>query len=282
MTFEYVDPLLSELRDLDEGQKRARGEYQKHQPIVRATYEAVSPLLRDWLDISVTFQLQTPWFSKDDVPFHVLDNPVHRDRVFGAPFMAASSWKGLLRWAARMKSDPGLLTHLEQNENNLSDWKDSKEVVHLFGNQRHFHNERDSGNERAEAERFQRGALAFRPTWFDKVGFEVINPHDRATKAGTQPILWEVVPPRATGTLNVLYAPVPGASEPGVDRQKAILLLFDAVESLITEYGFSAKRTSGWGVATIIKARLRWREGSRDGKLSDLRDQVTKLLGGAA
>lgn len=283
MTFEYVDPLLSELRELDEGQKRARGKYQKSPPIGRVPYEAVSPtLLRDWLDISVTFQLQTPWFSKDDVPFHVLDNPVHRDRVFGAPFMPASSWKGLLRWAARMKSDPGLLTHLEQNENNLSDWKDSKEVVHLFGNQRHFHNERDSGNERAEAERFQRGALAFRPTWFDKVGFEVINPHDRATKAGTQPILCEVVPPRATGTLNVLYAPVPGASEPGVDRQKAILLLFDAVESLITEYGFSAKRTSGWGVATIIKARLRWREGSRDGKLSDLRDQVTKLLGGAA
>src|SRR5690606_27240669 len=211
-----------------------------------------------------------------------LDNPVHRDRVFGAPFMPASSWKGLLRWAARMKSDPGLLTHLEQNENNLSDWKDSKEVVHLFGNQRHFHNERDSGNERAEAERFQRGALAFRPTWFDKVGFEVINPHDRATKAGTQPILCEVVPPRATGTLNVLYAPVPGLSEPGVDRQKAILLLFDAVESLITEYGFSAKRTSGWGVATLTKATLRWRDGTRHGKVSDLRDQVTKLLGGAA
>lgn len=283
MTFEYVDPLLSELRELDEGQKRARGKYQKSPPIGRVPYEAVSPtLLRDWLDISVTFQLQTPWFSKDDVPFHVLDNPVHRDRVFGAPFMPASSWKGLLRWAARMKSDPGLLTHLEQNENNLSDWKDSKEVVHLFGNQRHFHNERDSGNERAEAERFQRGALAFRPTWFDKVGFEVINPHDRATKAGTQPILWEVVPPRATGTLNVLYAPVPGASEPGVDRQKAILLLFDAVESLITEYGFSAKRTSGWGVATITKATLRWRDGTRHGKVSDLRDQVTKLLGGAA
>jgi len=281
MTFEYVDPLLSELRDLDEGQKRARGEYQKNPPIGRAPYEAVSPrLLRDWLDISVTFQLQTPWFSKDDVPFHVLDNPVRRERVFGAPFMPASSWKGLLRWAARMKT--GLLEHLEQNENNLSDLKDSKEVLHLFGNQRHFHNERDSGNEREEAERFQRGALAFRPTWFDKVGFEVINPHDRAKKAGTQPILYEVVPPGATGTLNVLYAPVPGVSEPAVDRQKAILLLLDAVESLITEYGFSAKRTSGWGVATIMKAHLRWRKGSRDGKLSDLRDQVTKLLGGAA
>ena len=151
MTFEYVDPLLSELRK--HGPIRARRKYQESPPTGRAPYEAVTPvLLHNWLDISVTFQLQTPWFSKDDVPFHVLDNPVHRDRVFGAPFMSASSWKGLLRWAARMKSEPGLLTHLEQNENNLSDWKDSKEVVHLFGNQRHFHNERDSGNEREEAE----------------------------------------------------------------------------------------------------------------------------------
>jgi CRISPR-associated protein Cmr2 len=269
MMFEYVDPLLSELRDLDEGLKRARGKYQKRPPIGRAPYEVVSPtLLRDWLDISVTFQLQTPWFSKDDVPFHVLDNPIHRDRVFGAPFMPASSWKGLLRWAARMKT--GLLAHFEASGNTLNVWSDPAEVVHLFG------------NPRDETKNFQRGALAFRPTWFDKVGFEVINPHDRATKAGTQPILYEVVPPGATGTLNVLYAPVPGASEPGVDRQMAILLLFDAVESLITEYGFSAKRTSGWGVATIMNARLRWRDGSRDGRLSDLRDEVTKFLGGAA
>jgi len=282
MTFEYVDPLLSELRD-PKGKEQARGKYQKSPPIGRVPYKGVSPtLLRDWLEISVTFQLQTPWFSKGDVPFHVLDNPVHRDRVFGAPFMPASSWKGLLRWAARTKI--GLLSYLKDNKNDLklSGWKDSRELIHLFGNQRHFHNERDSGNEREEAKRFQHGALAFRPTWFNRVGFEVINPHDRAKKAGTHPIYYEVVPPGATGTLNVLYAPMPGVSEPGVDRQKAILLLLDAVESLITEYGFSAKRTSGWGVATIIKASLRWREGSRDGKLSDLRDQVTKLLGGAA
>src|SRR5690606_27053280 len=263
MTFEYVDPLLSELRK--HGPIRARRKYQESPPTGRAPYEAVTPvLLHNWLDISVTFQLQTPWFSKNDVPFHVLDNPVHRDRVFGAPFMSASSWKGLLRWAVRMKSEPGLLTHLEQNENNLSDWKDSKEVVHLFGNQRHFHNERDSGNERAEAEHFQRGALAFRPTWFDKVGFGVINPHDRAKKAGSNPILYEVVPPGATGTLNVLYAPLPGVAEAGVDRRKALSLLVDAIKALITEYGFSAKRTSGWGIATIKKATLRWRDGTRD------------------
>ena len=70
----------------------------------------------------------------------------------------------------------GLLAHLEENDNALMDWKDSTELRHLFGNER---------NE-DERKRFQRGALAFRPTWFDKVGFEVINPHDRAKKAGAK------------------------------------------------------------------------------------------------
>jgi CRISPR-associated protein Cmr2 len=266
MSFEHIDPLMEKLRTNTED---ARRDYQSNPPKGHAAYEPPSPtLLRDWLALAVTFQLQSPWFSKDDLPFHLLDNPVHRDHVFGAPFMPASSWKGLLRWATRMKT--GLLAHLEANNNTLTGWKDSTELVHLFG------------NERDEVEHFQRGALAFRPTWFDKGAFEVINPHDRAKKAGTKPILYEVVPPGATGTLNVLYAPTPGVSTPVVHRQKAVLLLLDAVESLITEYGFSAKRTSGWGVATVTKANLRWRDGSRDGKLSDVRDEVKKVLGGAA
>ena len=265
MSFEHVEPLLAKLRTNTED---ARRDYQSNPPTGHAAYEPSAPtLLRGWLTISVAFQLQAPWFSKDDLPFHVLDNPVHRDHVFGAPFIPASSWKGLLRWAARMKT--GLLAHLETNENTLNGWKDSTELLHLFG------------NERDEAEHFQRGSLAFRPTWFDNVGFEVINPHERAKKAGTKPILYEVVPTGATGTLNVLYAPTPGAAA-GMDRQKAVLLLLNAVETLITEYGFSAKRTSGWGIATVNKANLRWRDGSRDGSFDDLRDAAKKLLGGAA
>lgn len=272
MTFEHIDPLLAKLKDDKDG---ARRDYQSSPPKGHAAYEPSWPtLLCDWIALAVTFQLLAPWFSKDDLPFHVLDNPVHRDHVFGAPFMPASTWKGLLRWAARMKT--GLLVHLEANNNSLEgqegrkDWKDSIELVHLFG------------NEREEDKRLQRGALAFRPTWFDRVGFEVINPHDRAKKAGTKPILYEVVPPGATGTLNVLYAPTPGAPAASVDRQKAVLLLLDAVESLITEYGFSAKRTSGWGVATVTKASLRWRDGSCEGTLAKVREAATKQTGGAA
>jgi CRISPR-associated protein Cmr2 len=267
MSFEYIDPLLQKLISDKEG---ARREYQSRPPTGRTACEPPTPaLLRDWLALTITFRLQTSWFSKDDLPFHVLDNPVHRDRAFGAPFMPASSWKGLLRWAARMRS--GLLAYLESNGNQLQGWKDSAEIIHLFG------------NERDEDSHFQRGALAFRPTWFDNVGCEVINPHDRAKKAGRNPILYEVVPPGATGELRLLYAPSPGsAASDGVKRVDTLLLLLDALEVLVTEYGFSAKRTSGWGIATITKASLRTRESSHGGTIADLRGVVRTLLGGAA
>jgi CRISPR-associated protein Cmr2 len=172
----------------------------------------------DWIGVEVAFTLQTPWYSRDDRPFHVLDNPVRKDRVFGVPFMAPASWKGLLRWACRMR----------QLDNEL--------IHHLFG------------NEKGEDEAFRRGALAFYPTWFDRLGFEVINPHSRKTRAGTQPIYYEVVPIEAIGTLRLLYAPLPGR-EDGSLRAAAVTGLIHAVDDLLRVYGISAKRTVGWGTA---------------------------------
>lgn len=192
-----------------------------------------TPTIPGWFSLSVAFKLQTPWYSKDDRPFHVLDNPVRKDRVFGVPFMSAASWKGLLRWACRMEA--GLLGHLEKNDNQLRDWRDPDWIEHLFG------------NEKGEQEDFLRGALAFRPTWFDKVGFELINPHDRKRRAGTVPITYEVVPPGTKGTLRLLYAPPPGSDAPKDTFDR----LLAAVEKLLTVYGFSAKRTAGWGLATV-------------------------------
>jgi CRISPR-associated protein Cmr2 len=191
----------------------------------------------NWLTFQVDFELLTPWYSKDDRLFHLLDNPVRKDRVFGVPFMAASSWKGTLRWACRMQA--GLRKHFESGKR-FEDWTDPDWILHLFG------------NEKGEQENFHQGALAFYPTWFDKIGFEVINPHDRRRRAGTQPIYYEVVPPGAKGTLSLLYAPWPGM-EPSVEIKEAIPKLLEAVEILLTTYGISAKRTVGWGTAKILQ-----------------------------
>ncbi|MDI6631851.1 RAMP superfamily CRISPR-associated protein [Candidatus Solincola sp.] len=194
-----------------------------------------------WLGLQVDFELLTPWYSKDDRVFHVMDNPVRKDRVFGVPFMAGSSWKGMLRWACRVQA--GLREHLEQHNGKLDDWRDPDWILHLFG------------NEKDEEENFHQGALVFYPTWFDKIGFEVINPHSRERRAGTQPVYYEVVPPGAKGTLYLLYAPWPGM-KPGADPKDVPPRLLEAIEALLTTYGISAKRTVGWGTAKILKWRV--------------------------
>lgn len=193
--------------------------------------------LRDgWLGVEVSFTLRTPWYSKDDRPFHVLDNPVRKDRVFGVPYMSASSWKGMLRWACWMQA--GLRAHLEQNAGKIDGWREPDWILHLFG------------NEKGEQTDFHQGALVFYPTWFNRLGFEVINPHSREGRAGTQPIYYEVVPAGTEGTISLLYAPLPNM-QPGVEPQAVLPQLLEAIETLLTTYGISAKRTVGWGTATI-------------------------------
>ncbi len=186
------------------------------------------------------FELLTPWYSKDDRTFHVMDNPVRKDRVFGVAFMAASSWKGMLRWACRMQA--GLREHLKKHDGKLDGWRDPDWILHLFG------------DEKGEEQDFHQGALVFYPTWFDRIGFEVINPHSRASRAGTQPIYYEVVPPGGTGTLSLLYAPWPGM-KPEAKPEEALPKLLEAIETVLTTYGISAKRTVGWGTAKILKWR---------------------------
>lgn len=87
-----------------------------------------------WIGFQIGFELQYPWYSKDDKPFHVLDNPVRKDRVFGVPYMSAASWKGLLRWACRMRS--GLIGHLKDHSGKMDGWRDDPWIVYLFGNEK--------------------------------------------------------------------------------------------------------------------------------------------------
>lgn len=193
-----------------------------------------------WFGIDVSFTLKSPWYSKDDRPFHVLDNPVLKDRVFGVPFMSAASWKGLLRWACRMQA--GLSDHLETHDMKMDGWKDPSWIVHLFGNEK--------GEE--DHRKLRSGALVFYPTWFNKVGFEVINPHSRKTRAGTQPIYYEVVPAETKGRLRLLYAPLPGEIENDKVRPADFIDSFiDSIKALLETYGISAKRTAGWCTARI-------------------------------
>lgn len=91
--------------------------------------------------LEFVFQLAQPFLSRDDDALYIIDNPVRKDKVFGAPFMAATSWKGSLRYAATRVALEGLKDHKDlrapQHLAALTDllWPVRIQHLRLFGNE---------------------------------------------------------------------------------------------------------------------------------------------------
>ena len=111
-------------------------------------------------------------------------------------------------------------------------------MIRLFGNVR----------EENDVDQFSTGALHFFPSFFQRLSLEVINPHDRATGGGEQPILFEVVPANSTATYTLLYVP-PANLSPAMALNDLVDTA-SALQGLFTERGFGAKTSSGYGLAT--------------------------------
>jgi len=185
------------------------------------------------------FKLATPYLSKDDAPFYVIDNPVRKDKVLKLPMVAPTSWKGSLR--AVLRSERGVASQEEERADLV--------MIRLFGNVK--------GEE--QQDRLRAGHLHFFPTFFSQIGEEVINPHDREGGAGEQPIYFECVPRRAEGVFTLLYvslAPLDITEKPDEQSLPQIavadmLTVVEAVARLFTIYGFGAKTSSGFGTAQL-------------------------------
>ena len=224
--------------------------------------------------IQFQFTLAKPFISRDDEPFYIIENPVKKDKVFKVPMMSASGWKGNLRWTA----EKIFIDNLPKKHNDILDKR--MQLIRLFGNENEainkYFNEFISqklSNEKEKIEIEERdtrftqdrekeipsmkdvaglqGRLYFYPTFFDKIDLEVINPHDRKTRAGKNPIYFEVVPATATGIFSLLWFPF-DLVENSTARKQALKadweILKEALKNLFFTYGFSAKKTSGYGV----------------------------------
>jgi len=95
-----------------------------------------------------------------------------------------------------------------------------------------------------------KGRAIFYPTYFDKLSLEIINPHSRKTRAGTNPIHYEVVPKGRTGILQIVYIPFDGVLTKDNDLKeeikKDIEFLTRAIE-IAADIGIGAKEKLGWG-----------------------------------
>lgn len=260
--------------------------------------------------LQLEFTLAKPWISKDDDPFYVAEsvNPVRKDKVFKVPLMSAASWKGLLRWTAMH-----VRLALQKDQLKAEDFaRERFRQALLFGNEkgeepgqaRDFAVYLDSLNQdaaplyrklvkeyfRLSAETKEMphhsGRLAFYPTFYDLIDVDVINPHSRKTRAGTNPIYLECVPAGAKGTFSLLYVPTDLIGKPENEvktpAKEDLGLAAEGVSAMMLTYGFSAKRTSGFGTAQdqIENASVRTRANGRGwplSRLSEVSDEVKNV-----
>jgi len=254
--------------------------------------------------VQVHLTLKKPYISKDDVDFYILDNPVKKEWVFKVPYMAPSQWKGALR-SAMMRKLVDALRSSQIDEEGFT--RERLRLYRLFGNEKDGtaeflnraltnhrastrsgdapqaqeweelykqvalefeENVRAAGYRTENVEGFQ-GRLHFYPTFFDRIDLEVINPHDRKTGAGKNPIYFECVPAGTEGVFTLLYVPLDqvGRSSREEIEQEAeddLKAAAEGIKAMLTEYGFGAKTSSGYGVVEdeveIDGAPEKWRD----------------------
>lgn len=256
----------------------------------------------------VKFILRKPYLSRDDEEFYIHENPISKEKVFKVPYIRASSWKGVMRWAM-LKNLIDVIPEIKDKNKRWQVAFDGRtKIVRMFGNEKE---DRENvlfgkifpelktvdGNDvnKFNYEFLQyivkenyvnkdgngKGRLRFYPTFFNRIGLDVINPHDRETKAGKNPILLETVPEGTEGGLYLLYVPFDRLGEDNGSLQKEIeedlFMLCETVKDLLIEYGISAKRTSGYGSTEIGKIVFRSELMKVYEKCADLDRLIEKL-----
>ena len=219
--------------ELGENKKEIREKIKKDKD-VNIFYPKSDDLPENAILIKITFTLKKPYTSKDEGEFYIIgdrlfENPIVRDKFTGLPMVKPSTWKGHLRFAA---------DKVEWAE------KEKKEIIKkLFG------------SEPEEKESPSKGCLYFFPTFFiENAKKEVITPLKRDTRTPAKgPINLEVIEPGREGEFYLLYFPYPKDEIKEENIKNDLGFLGRALALMFYTYGFSAKKTSGFGVVEQLK-----------------------------
>ncbi len=230
--------------------------------------------------LEITFKLKKPYISKDDDNFYIIDNPIVKDKVFKLPMIRASTWKGVLRYAA---------IKVFEEKFNRNNWKELRlRIYKLFGNEKgiddkeskyldkfvakKIYNDKDKAKDIKEEFKnyikqqigslYFKGRLFFYTTFFDRISLDVITPLSRETKTPVRgPIYFEIVPEETTGILRIFYYPFDLVAKGEFDKiekemKEDMKFLSKVIYKALYEIGFSAKKTSGYGTAEIVEVSV--------------------------
>src|SRR5690554_51316 len=191
--------------------------------------------------MKLSFKLDKPYISKDDSEIYstfkgksgvLLENPITRDKLTGFPMVRPTSWKGHLRYSAE--------------KINEEEFKNKKEIIkRLFG---------DSDTENHS---HRKGYIYFYPSFFKReVREDVLTPLDRKNRTpveGKSPINIEEIPKASKANFYLLYFPCLLNNEELIDED--LKFLGEALKLMFYTYGFSAKKSSGFGIIQAIREK---------------------------
>ena len=210
-------------------------------------------------------KLKAPYFSKDDDEFYIIQNPILKETNFKVPMVRGSSIKGaLLHSAIDILNEEVNIENLKSffrifgvgNDTFRAIFKkegiDKNQLQLFLAFEIGINPDKnlEEAFEKYKQSKAQKGRAIFYPIFFDKLSLEVINPHDRKTKAGTKPIYYEVVPKDSESTLQIIYIPFDAILEDDKKIQKEakqdLEFLTKCIERL-SKNGLGAKTKLGWG-----------------------------------
>ena len=145
---------------------------------------------------------------------------------------------------------------LKLTPNDFNNWNNEKEIKDWI--KRRLWSEFGKNNKLPVYLRTHKGRAIFYPTYFNRLSLEIINPHNRKTRAGTNPIHYEVVPKGTEGVLQIVYIPYDAVlmsnEEIKYQVKVDIEFLIKCIER-VKDIGVGAKEKLGWGRFEITKRK---------------------------
>ncbi len=239
--------------------------------------------------IEFYFKLATPLLTRDESGHYPIENPLRKDTALQLPVLASTSWKGLLRAAYLQCRLYPVWREWKNDAQNKSKYLHTRwQMLRLFGTEKEPQTDqplpdmlrpKEAGFDEFLKSRFKKpeekeedvivphvaAALHTFPTLFSALDVEVINPHDPVRRVGTNPIHLEAVPAGSIGLFRLLYLQRPALLLPEENPENAgradLQAMLQTLAMLFLEFGFSSKRTAGYGQAEETFPKVNQKQG---------------------
>ena len=208
--------------------------------------------------ISLEFELLSPLLTHDDDSFYLFDNPVKKDHIFGVPYLAAASMKGLTFDAFLRAFPADNLENLGKDSDRTIAYRSQKNKLSAQAAKRLFGVADNAETNLQDDSKSQVGRLHFAPIWFKYIQYLVMNP---SSEKNSMPIQFEAIAAKDSdkktvkATINFWYInKIDGEESSELEVRADLALLLEAMSEWLPALGLGAKRLAGYGAIKPLTA----------------------------